>query len=80
MSDDEKTQFIQDRANWEEARPQTLPKTTYWPFGFAMGVAFLFWGILTSWIISAAGLLIMIVALAGWITELRHEQRDEQNG
>ena len=77
MTNEEKDRYIQDRANWETPRPQKLPKTTYWPFAFAMGLAFLFWGILTSWIISAAGFIILIVALAGWITELRHEQRND---
>jgi len=59
--------------DWPKARPERLPHPTYWPFFLAMGLAFLFWGLLTNWVISAAGLLIFTIALAGWIRILRHE-------
>ena len=59
--------------DWPKARPEKLPKPTYWPFFLAMGLVFMFWGMLTTWIILAAGLLIFIVALAGWINLLRHD-------
>ena len=75
MNEEEKQRRIQDRANWEPARPQKLPRPTYWPFFLALGVSFLVWGILAGWIISVAGLVVMIIALIGWITELRHEQQ-----
>ena len=75
MTNDDKTRIIQDRANWKPARPLDLPRPTYWPFFLAMGVAFLFWGLLTSWMIGAAGLIILGIALTGWITDLRHEQQ-----
>jgi hypothetical protein len=74
MDHEEKERRIQDRANWKPARPEKMPRPTYWPFFLALGVSFLVWGILTSWIISVAGLVVMIIALMGWITELRHEQ------
>jgi hypothetical protein len=74
MDEEEKQRRIQDRANWKTARPEKLPRPAYWPFFLALGVSFLVWGILTSWIISVAGLVVMIIALMGWITELRHEQ------
>ncbi|TDN40456.1 hypothetical protein E4631_10985 [Hymenobacter sp. UV11] len=59
--------------HWPKARPEKLPKPTYWPFFLAVGLAFMFWGLLTTWIILAAGGLIFTVALAGWINILRHE-------
>lgn len=58
---------------WHLARPVRLPKPTYWPFMLALGLAFMFWGLLTTWIIGVAGLLVFGIALAGWITNLRHE-------
>ncbi|MGI4835590.1 MAG: hypothetical protein ACRYFK_19220 [Janthinobacterium lividum] len=58
---------------WHKARPARLPKPTYWPFVLALGLAFMFWGLLTSWIIGVAGLLTFGIALAGWINILRHE-------
>lgn len=56
-----------------KARPEKLPPPTYWPFFLALGIMFLFWGLLTTWIIFAAGLLITVIALRGWIKLLRHE-------
>ena len=38
----------------------------------AMGVAFLSWGLITSWVILLVGLVLFTAALAGWITEIRH--------
>ena len=59
--------------DWPKARPECLPKPTYWPFFLAVGLAFVFWGLLTTWVILGAGVLIFAVALAGWINILRHE-------
>ena len=56
-----------------KAKPEVLPEPTYWPFFLAMGLAFLGWGLLTTWLISLAGFIILIVALTGWINILRHE-------
>ena len=57
-----------------KAKPEKLPKPTYWPFFLAMGIMFLAWGLLTIWIISVAGFIIFVIALAGWINDLRHEK------
>ena len=59
--------------DWEKAKPAVLPKSTYWPFFLALGLTFAVWGLLTTWIIFTAGLLIFSVALFGWINQLRHE-------
>lgn len=56
-----------------KAKPEKLPEPTYWPFFLAMGLAFLGWGLLTTWLISLAGFIILIVSLIGWINILRHE-------
>jgi hypothetical protein len=73
MNGEEKKEYIANRDNWREARPQHIPRPTYWPFFLAMGIAFGVWGLLTSWIIGVAGLVVMVIALAGWINELRYE-------
>lgn len=57
-----------------KARPEKLPKPTYWPFFSALGILFMCWGLLTIWIITVAGLIIFIISLAGWINILRHEE------
>jgi hypothetical protein len=67
-----KTKEIVPEPEWERAKPHKLPKPTYWPFFLALGLTFIFWGLLTTWIILSAGLLIFIVALWGWINILRH--------
>jgi hypothetical protein len=66
------TEIIPDE-DWEKAKPEILPRPTYWPFFFAMGLAFIFWGLLTTWVILLAGLLIFAIALAGWINQIRYE-------
>jgi hypothetical protein len=55
------------------ASPEELPKPTYWPFYLAMGIMFLGWGLVTMWEFSLLGLIIMVIALVGWINILRHE-------
>lgn len=59
-----------------KAKPEMLPLPTYWPFFLAMGLLFMVWGLLTVWIIAAAGFVVFVIALAAWINILRHEQRD----
>ncbi len=56
-----------------KAKPEHLPKPTYWPFFMALGLMFAGWGLLTIWLISAAGLLVFVISLIGWINILRHE-------
>jgi hypothetical protein len=64
---------IKPGEDWEKAKPQILPRPTYWPFFLAMGLAFLFWGLLTTWVILLAGGLIFTIALIGWINQIRNE-------
>lgn len=56
-----------------KAKPEHLPKPTYWPFYLAMGLTFAGWGLLTTWLFSVLGLIIIIVSLYAWINILRHE-------
>lgn len=58
---------------WSTPRPEKIPRSTVWPAALAFAIAFLFWGIITSTILSLVGLLLFIIALAGWIGEMRHE-------
>lgn len=62
-------------SGWHELPEEHLPRPTYFPAGLAMGVAFLFWGLISSWVVFLVGLLLFAAALAGWITEIRHEHR-----
>jgi hypothetical protein len=60
---------------WEELPHVPLPHPTYFPAGLAMGVAFLFWGLITTWVVLLVGVALFVAALAGWITEIRHEYK-----
>ena len=63
--------WIVDEKEMYPADPQEIPEPTFWPFILAFGVMFLFWGIIGSFIMSLVGVLIMIVSIAGWVSELR---------
>ena len=54
--------------------PVIIPDSTYWPISLAFGVTLLFWGFITSLILSGVGLVCMVIALAGWIRELNNEK------
>ena len=57
--------------NSETVVPEEV-QPTYVPVALAMGIMMLLWGILTNWIMSAAGALLMIWAVAEWVKEM-HE-------
>jgi hypothetical protein len=65
------------RPGWSRARPDHIPRPTYWPAVLALGVTFAFWGLITTWIISVIGLAIMAIGTVGWMAEWRHEQDHE---
>ncbi len=50
-----------------------LPAPSIWPVVLAAGITLLLFGVVTSLAFSVAGALLAIVALAGWIGELRRE-------
>ena len=60
---------------WQVLPDVPLPHPTYFPAGLAMGVAFLFWGLITTWVVLLVGVALFAAALAGWITEIRHEYK-----
>ena len=59
--------------DWNRLPAEHLPRPTYFPAGLAMGTTFIFWGLITSWVILLVGVGLFLAALAGWITELCHE-------
>lgn len=64
--------------DWKPLPEGILPRPTYFPAGLAMGTTFLFWGFVTSWVIFAVGISLFTAALAGWITEIRHEREQRR--
>ena len=61
-------------AKWEPLPPEPLPRPAFFPSGLAMGTTFIFWGLITSWVILLVGTSLFVAALAGWIAEIRHER------
>jgi hypothetical protein len=58
---------------WLPVEQHHLPAPTFWPAALALAITFLAWGIATTWLISAVGLLLLVVALAGWIGDMLHD-------
>jgi hypothetical protein len=86
MNDDEPANDLVDTATsrpetealppgWSRPLPDTLPEPTYWPAALALGITLFAWGLVTTFIISGAGLILAVLALSGWIGDIRHEQR-----
>ena len=52
-----------------------LPAPTVWPAALATGVTLLATGLVTSWFVSLAGAVLVLVSLVGWISLLLDEER-----
>ncbi len=58
---------------WNKPRPTTLPSPSYWPAALALGIVLVLLGIITTILISIAGLALSVFALRGWIGDVRNE-------
>jgi hypothetical protein len=58
---------ITNRQDWVTPPEQTIPRPTYAPAAMALGVAFVFFGLVTSFLFCAAGLVLMALSLKSWI-------------
>jgi hypothetical protein len=59
---------------WEPLPPEPLPCPNFFPAGVAMGTTFIFWGLITSWVILVVGIGLFAASLAGWIYEILRER------
>ncbi len=64
----------ESRSGWTVLPSEKLPEPGVWPVTMALGIAFLVWGLITSLIITGVGVALFVVALAGWIRDIRHER------
>ena len=53
--------------DWHKPLPERLPQPSFAPAVMAAGLTCLLWGVVTSWIVSAIGLVATAVAVALWI-------------
>ena len=72
MADEPRT----SHPGWAPLPHEDLVRPAYFPAGLAMGTAFVFWGVITSWVVFLVGVGLFTAALAGWISEIRHERRE----
>lgn len=60
---------------WSKPQGLHIPEPTYMPLVMALGIMCLLWGIVTTAFLSLVGAILFVVAISGWIGELRHEHR-----
>jgi len=56
-----------NRDDWVAPPAQNIPQPTYAPAGMALGVAFVLFGIVTSYLFCAAGAVLIALSLKSWI-------------
>jgi hypothetical protein len=62
-----------DEAVEAAAEQHALPSPTIWPMTLAGGVTLLMAGFATSYFVSVMGLVLLALALRGWVHDLQHE-------
>jgi hypothetical protein len=54
-----------------------LPTPTAWPLVLSLGITLLLGGLLTNWIISALGIVLILPAVVGWFRQVLPHERHE---
>ena len=60
--------------SWISPRPQRVPAPTYAPAVIALAIVCLLWGLVTTYLISLLGLVLLGIGLTDWIGGLRNER------
>jgi hypothetical protein len=50
-----------------------IPQPTIWPATLALGITGIAFGVVTHWILSAAGLFLFLLGAKGWIEDLKKD-------
>ena len=61
-----------EKAGWSTPLPEKTPPPTYAPAFLALGITFLLFGVVSSYVFSAAGFVLMVVSISKWVGELLH--------
>jgi cytochrome c oxidase subunit 1 len=56
-----------------------LPSPSYWPIALAFGMALIAIGVVSTIILSIVGVVVMLVAIAGWTLENRVAGQEEHH-
>jgi hypothetical protein len=70
--EDESRSGIGEAGEWSAPLPEKTPTSTYAPVFVALGITFLLFGVLSSYVFSAAGFLLIVVSISKWVGELLH--------
>lgn len=62
------------KEDWIELHEE-LPRPTYWPIVMAVAITLIAFGIVNSILIIIIGIVLLIIALVGWIGDVRDEAR-----
>ena len=57
-------------SGWVKPLPEKLPRPTYWPILVAMGVMMMAMGVVTNYVVTIFGFVLLVIAIAGWIGEI----------
>ncbi len=57
---------------WSTPLPEKTPPPTYAPAFLALGITFVLFGVVSSYVFSAAGFVLMVVSISKWVGELLH--------
>lgn len=66
-----------DRENAHTGHMIHMPAPTHWPIVLALGITFLFAGLVTHWAISALGFVLMVRSAIGWFQDVVPHERHE---
>jgi len=55
-----------------------VPPPSFWPIALASGLALIAIGVISGYVISIAGVIVLLVSLGGWAMENRAEEAEEE--
>lgn len=61
-----------EAGEWSSPLPEKIPPATYAPAFLALGITFLLFGVVSSYVFSAAGFVLIVVSIGKWVGELLH--------
>jgi cytochrome c oxidase subunit I len=56
-----------------------LPPPSYWPIALAFGMTLIGVGVVSNFIVSIVGVIVMVVSIAGWTMENRKLNQEEHH-
>ena len=68
-----KSSLHYDESDWKQPLPEKIPPPSYAPAALALALVLLLWGIVTSPVLSLAGVGLFVFAAVAWIKELFRE-------